>query len=135
LPWIPDELFWKIASALFPFFMVFFLFLALYRLVPNTYVSWKAAFWAALIASLGWEVTTNAFSWYLESGYAQYSLIYGTLGAFFALLTWIFLISLIIVFCAHLSAAIQHRQDADPPPPELSQPGNDRNNLAAQDES
>ena len=113
LPWIPDEPFWNLVSAIFPFLLVFFVFLALYQLLPNTYVSWRAAFWAALVASIGWELTTNAFSWYLHSGMAQYNLVYGSLGAIVALLFWIYLIWLIIVFCAHLSAAIMHHRDQE----------------------
>jgi membrane protein len=82
------------------------IFMGLYRWVPNTKVLWRAAFWAGLIASISWQITTSAFALYVRSGLAQYKLIYGSLGTIVALMFWIYLNFLIIFFCAHLSAAI-----------------------------
>jgi membrane protein len=111
LPFIPDAPFWSFVTAILPFLVALLVFLALYRWVPNTYVTWKAAFWAALVAALAWEMTTNAFSWYLRSGFSQFKLVYGTVGTIVAVMFWIYLICLIIIFCAHLSAAIMHHKE------------------------
>lgn len=113
VPILPEEPIWNFVSAVVPVLIVFLVFLGLYRWVPNTRVAWQAAFWAALVAALAWEVTTNAFSWYLHSGLAQYSAIYGALGTIVALMAWIYLNCLIVVFCAHLSAAIVHHAETD----------------------
>jgi membrane protein len=97
---------WKILSNLVPWSFKFSMFLALYRWVPNTQVKWLAAVWGALVAALGWELITNAFSWYLSSGLASYELVYGSLGAIVALMFWIYLSNWIALFGAHLSAAV-----------------------------
>ena len=90
----------------FEFIFGLLIFMGLYHWVPNTKVYWRAAFWAGLIASFSWQITSSAFALYVRSGFAQYKLIYGSLGTIVALMFWIFLNFLIIFFCAHLSAAI-----------------------------
>lgn len=84
----------------------FILFLALYFFVPKTKVKKRAAFWAAVLASFAWEVTSYSFNWYFQSGLANYNLLYGSLGTLVALMFWIYLDSLILVFGAYFSAAI-----------------------------
>ncbi len=102
---------WNILSNLVPLLFKLLMFLALYRWVPNTKVKWLAAVWGALVAALGWELITSAFSWYLGSGLARYELVYGSLGAIVALMFWIYLSSWIALFGAHLSAAVGHQSE------------------------
>lgn len=100
---------WRLLSNILPLFFSFLLLLALYRWLPTTQVSWRAAFWGALFSSIAWEVATSAFVWYLDSGLSRYQLVYGSLGAVIALLFIIFISSQVILFGAHLSSAV-HRQ-------------------------
>ena len=103
---------WTTLSDLVPWFLIFLLFLALYRWVPNAHVSWSAAFWAALAVAVAWEIIANAFAWYVGSGLARYRIVYGSLGTVVALLFWIYLSSWIIIFGAHLSAAVSRHARA-----------------------
>jgi len=100
---------WTILSGVVPRLFAFFALLGLYLWTPNTKVKWSGAFWGALVATLAWEIATNGFTWYLSSGIVQYELVYGSLGAVVALMLWIYIIGLIILFGAHLSAAIARR--------------------------
>lgn len=84
----------------------FILFLALYFFVPKTKVKKRAAFWAAVLASVAWEITAFGFNWYFQSGLANYNVLYGSLGTLVALMFWIYLDCLILVFGAYFSAAI-----------------------------
>jgi membrane protein len=102
---------WRIISNLLPWLTKFLLFLALYRWVPKTHVSWRAAIWGAAVAAFAWEVVTGAFSWYLSSGLARYRLVYGSLGTTVALMFWTYLSSWITLFGAHLSAAVVHERE------------------------
>jgi membrane protein len=86
---------------------IFLVFLTLYHWVPTLRVRWSATLWGALIASLAWKAVTAGFSWYLNSSFGQYQLVYGSLGAIVAFLFLIYMISLITLFGAHLSAAIE----------------------------
>lgn len=102
---------WTLISNILPLFFSFMLLLALYRWLPNTEVTWSAAFWGALISAIAWEIATSAFVWFLGSGFSRYELVYGSLGAVIALLFIIFISSWIILFGAHLSSAIQRSRD------------------------
>ena len=97
---------WGVLSNLVPLVASFVLFLALYKWVPNTEVSWRAAFFGALLASIAWQTVTAGFSWYLSSGMSTYEVVYGSLGGVVATLFWIYLSNVIAVFGAHIAAAV-----------------------------
>jgi membrane protein len=65
-------------------------------------------------------VVTAGFTWYLDSGFARYELIYGWLGTIVILMFWIYLNSWIILFGANLAASIA--QPANEISPETSEP-------------
>lgn len=90
--------------------LTFISLLSLYRWIPNTEVLWSEAAWGALIGSLGTFLATSVFSLYLTSGrgLSNYNLVYGSLGAIVALLFWIYLLSIIILFGAHLASSIAY---------------------------
>jgi len=102
-----DLLVLRTISALGSWLMIFLAFLTLYHWIPTLRVRWRATAWGALIASLAWKTVTTGFSWYLGSSFGQYQLVYGSLGAIVAFLFLIYIISLITLFGAHLSAAIE----------------------------
>ena len=97
---------WGLLSNLVPLIASFVLFLALYKWVPNTQVTWHAAFFGALLASIAWQLVTTAFSWFLGSGMATYEVVYGSLGGVVATLFWVYLSNVIAVFGAHIAAAV-----------------------------
>ncbi len=85
-------------------------FMLIYRVVPNTRVSWRATWPGAVLAGIGWEVGKETFAWYLHSGLARFSLVYGSVGAIVALLLWSYLSGTVVLFGAELNAAIGRRQ-------------------------
>jgi membrane protein len=97
----------RLLSAFGSWLTIFLVFLTLYHWIPTLRVRWSSTFWGALSASLAWKAITAGFSWYLGSSFGQYQLIYGSLGAIVAFLFLIYMISLITLFGAHLSAAIE----------------------------
>lgn len=96
----------SVTSDLLFFTLRFLLILALYYFVPKTKVKKRAAFGAALLATIAWEVTAYGFNWYFQSGLANFNVLYGSLGTLVALMFWIYLDCLILVFGAYFSAAI-----------------------------
>jgi membrane protein len=105
-----DSFLWLLISSLLPLALTFLIFLSLYRWIPNTKVHWSEAFWGALVAAVGWELTTNLFTYLLSEGILQYNVVYGSLGTMIALLFWIYLNCTIILVGAHLSAAIARKR-------------------------
>ena len=86
--------------------LAFFFLLVLYRQVPRVHVRWRDAGWAALFAALAWRLGSAAFVWYLRSGLARYSLVYGSLSSVVVLLFWTYLSNEVILLGAHLCSAI-----------------------------
>jgi len=97
---------WAVLSGVVLRLFAFLALVGLYRWVPNTTVRWREAFWGALVATLAGEIATKAFTWYLSSGFVQYELVYGSLATVVALMLWIYIGSLIVLFGAHLTAAV-----------------------------
>jgi membrane protein len=77
-----------------------------YRWVPGTRVKGYEAFLGAVVAAVGWELAQGGFSWYLTSGLARYQLIYGSLGAVIAFMLWLYVTAVVVLYGAHLSAAV-----------------------------
>ncbi len=102
---------WNTLTNLIPIIVEMIIFMILYYWLPNIKVRWAAAFWAALIATIFWQISNRAFAWYLGSGLDNFSLIYGSLGTIVILMAWIYINYLIIYFCAHLSGAIGHQME------------------------
>lgn len=114
-----DTPLWTLLATGLPGLVIFLIVLNLYRWVPNTDVRWGDAAWGALFVSLTWEVAKRAFAWYVSSDLVHYRLVYGSLGAVVALLLWIYLSSWLILFGAHLSAAIARSRRIEEEYPEI----------------
>ena len=74
---------------LLPYLVRLLILWLIYTVTPGRRVNGWAALVAAMIASLSWRVVTSAFEWFLTSGLATYDMVYGSLGAIIAFLTWI----------------------------------------------
>jgi membrane protein len=97
---------WTLFTNLLPWLSIFILLLVMYRWAPTVRPAWRAVFWAAFVAATGWKIATDVIAWYLVRGLIRYELVYGSLGTVVALLFLIYVIAFIILFGAHLCAAI-----------------------------
>jgi membrane protein len=72
--------------------------------VPRTQ-PWHSVIPGAVLATGLWLSATAFFGWYLQR-YADYSIIYGSLGVSIALLVWMYLISLVVLIGAEFNAML-----------------------------
>ena len=72
--------------------------------VPRTQ-PWHSVIPGAALATGLWLAATALFGWYLQS-YADYSIIYGSLGVSIALLVWMYLISLVVLIGSEFNAML-----------------------------
>lgn len=107
---INETLYWILLSKFLSYILSFGLFTAIYRWVPNTYVRWSEAAWAALVGVVSWRIAIAGFRWTINQGFLNYQLIYGSLATVVLGIFWIYLGSAIVIFCAYLSAAIAQHQ-------------------------
>ena len=72
--------------------------------VPRTQ-PWHSVLPGATLATAMWFATTALFGWSLQR-YADYSIIYGSLGVGIALLVWMYMISLVVLVGAEFNAML-----------------------------
>lgn len=75
--------------------------------VPRTQ-PWHSVLPGATLATGMWFGATTAFGWYVQR-YANYSVLYGSLGVTIALLGWMYLISVVVLVGAELNALLYPR--------------------------
>ena len=75
----------------------------LYHMGTPMRQTWRRTLPGAVLATVMWFVTTLGFGWYVTR-YANYSRVYGSLGAAIALLFWLYIISFSVLYGAELNA-------------------------------
>lgn len=113
--WLGLEQLLKIPSALLDLWQYFrFVLLAsvmfvvlglLYATAQDRRQGVKTIIPGVLLAMVSWLLVSIGFSVYVEQ-FANYSIIYGTLGAVIMLLVWLYLTSFILIFGAEFNAAL-----------------------------
>ena len=92
-------LLWGLLPRLLSPVLTFLTFLVLYRFLPNTEVKTRDVWPWALLASLALDGVNLGFVWYVST-FPHYNLLYGSVGAVLALLTWVYLAAIIVLFGA-----------------------------------
>lgn len=80
----------------------------LYELSLDKFLPFRNVLPGIVFVLVVWVVSSILFSVYVEH-YANYSLIYGTLGAFIVLMLWLYLTSLIFIMGSELNAVLLER--------------------------
>lgn len=75
-----------------------------YYLAPNRKQTFTEVFPGATAATVLWMLATAAFAWYVRH-VANYNLLYGSVGAGLALLAWMYLLAVIMLFGCEVNAA------------------------------
>ena len=66
---------------------------------------WRRVLPGAILATILWFPVTVGFGWYVNN-FANYTIIYGPLGAAIALLVWMYIIAIIILYGAEFNAVV-----------------------------
>jgi membrane protein len=92
------------------------LFMGLYSMLPHGTATWREILPGAVGAGLFWELTKKAFLLFISTYISASNLVYGSVAAIIAFLTWAYLSGLIFLFGAYLSVSYsrlrQQRRDA-----------------------
>lgn len=99
-----------VSLAILSLLLTILLFGLIYRFMPNTKVRVLEIAPGAVVAGVLWEATKYAFAWLLP--YFHYDLLYGSIGAAVALLTWSYVSSMIMFLGAQLSAVLHCQHQA-----------------------
>jgi membrane protein len=82
-----------------------FIFTALYRYTPSKRLTWMEVLPGALFATLNLILVSLAFAFYVNN-FSNYSVLYGSIGAIIILLTWLFLVAIIVILGGELNASL-----------------------------
>ena len=77
----------------------FLTFLLMYRYLPNAKVRFSDVWVGALSASIAFNIANMILVWYVTR-FPIYNLVYGSVGAVMALLTWVYVSAIILLFGA-----------------------------------
>lgn len=98
---------WVTSSVIF-----FIALVALYRLSPHQKVYFKHIVWGALFSTVGFQLVSWAFSFYVGS-LRNYSATYGSLGTVIVLMIWFYLFGVIVLIGGVLNAYLHERASRD----------------------
>ena len=96
---LATDAFWNFMTQLLTPVLSFLTFLLLYRFLPNTKVRLSDVWLGALMAAIAFEGAKWGFVWYVKT-FPIYNAVYGTVGAIMALLTWVYVSAIILLFGA-----------------------------------
>ena len=102
--WGQAEVLWDIASFLIPLVLSFGAFVFLYAFIPARRRGFHDIWPGALFAAVLFDVAKISFSIYIEH-FANYDVVYGSLGAIIALMFWIYVSSNVMLLGAELAGA------------------------------
>jgi len=97
---------WNIFRYAFIFIIMILIFSTIYRFAPAKKLTLKKVIPGAIFSTIGWVLISFAFSFYIDN-FSNYSRFYGSLGAVFILMTWLFLISMIFILGVEINFVIE----------------------------
>jgi len=99
---------WAGLRWLVPPVLIYVVFSLIYWLVPNLKIQFKSVLPGALFATVGWILTSLAFSFYVGS-YGNYSSTYGSIGGIIVLMMWLYFSAIILMLGGQLNAVMLER--------------------------
>ncbi|MFO8056563.1 MAG: YihY/virulence factor BrkB family protein [bacterium] len=103
------ELAWiNLREFLVPLVLVWLLFLAMYKWLPNTRVENRAAILASLLVAIAFELCKWGFSVFAARMVVSRQLWWGSLGVFLVFLMWVYVIWWLVLFGAQLGYVFQN---------------------------
>lgn len=99
------KLLWDIVRYAFAFLAMILGFAILYRYTPAKRLSWKSVMPGSIFTAFSWNVVSIFFSLYINN-FNSYSRVYGSIGAIIMLMTWLLLISVLIMIGGEINAVI-----------------------------
>jgi len=102
---------WTSIRLVIPAALIFMVFSLIYWLVPNLKLRFKSIIPGSIFATVGWILTSLAFSYYV-SNYGNYSSTYGSIGAIIVLMMWLYFSAIILMLGGQLNAVMSERKQA-----------------------
>ena len=99
------DFFKSVLKYIAPLFVILMLFTVFYMFVPSRNIRFRYAFPGAVFSTIAFMITTFGFQIYVDN-FANYSKFYGTLGTVIVLMTWLLLLSIIMILGAEINSLL-----------------------------
>ncbi|WP_085829512.1 YihY/virulence factor BrkB family protein [Clostridium massiliodielmoense] len=96
---------WNVLRYFVMLIFMIIIFAIVYKITPCRKLTFKDVLPGAIFATIGWIIVSLGFSFYVDN-FANYSRLYGSIGAVIVLLVWLFLSSIIILIGGEINAIL-----------------------------
>lgn len=100
---------WNVMRYIVIFLSISSIFATVYKYTPNIRLAWKDVLIGTFTATLSLIIVSICFAFYVNN-FANFSFIYGSIGALIALLTWLFILSNIIIIGGEVNAIVYRKR-------------------------
>lgn len=101
---------WDLLRIGIPVLLIMVILLFIYRATPNVKLTFKQVIPGAIFSTLGSFIASGIFSFYVNH-FADYSVVYGSIGSIIILLLWIYIISIVLILGGELNASLKIYQE------------------------
>ena len=118
------EIIWNFVR--WPIILAFLIFAManIYYFAPDVEQNWKWITPGSVFAILAWILVSLGFSYYV-SQFGSYNKIYGSIGTFIVLMTWMYLMGFVILVGGTINAKIEHAAQLGKDPGDKELPDTD----------
>ena len=99
---------WNVTKNILLIFIMVLAFATMYQMIPSRRLGWLNVIPGAIFTTVGWIASSAGFAYYVNN-YGNYSRFYGSLGAIFIFMTWMFLTSFILILGGEVNAVLVDR--------------------------
>jgi Predicted membrane protein len=96
---------WNVVRYIIILLSTIFIFASVYHYTPCRRLTWLEVIPGAVFSTIGLVLVSMGFAFYVNN-FGNYSKIYGSIGAVIVLLTWLFLLAIIIIMGGELNATL-----------------------------
>lgn len=82
-----------------------FVLMTLYRAAPNASFKLRDVFWGAVTATVGWQLISVGFSFYVAN-FGNYEATYGAIGGIIVLMIWFYITGIILIVGGQINAVL-----------------------------
>jgi membrane protein len=105
---VAGAILWFAVDAIVSLGLATLLFAVVFRVLPRADATWRDVLGGAFLTALLFSVLKHLLAWYL--GHVGSYAAYGAIGAVLGLLTWIYLVSLVVFFGAEVTRVYAERE-------------------------
>ncbi|QDI93092.1 YihY/virulence factor BrkB family protein [Salicibibacter halophilus] len=99
------EFLYQILRWVFAVGIMVFVLMMLYRAAPNASFKLREVFWGAVTATVGWQLISVGFSFYVTN-FGNYEATYGAIGGIIVLMIWFYITGIILILGGQINAVL-----------------------------